>query len=128
MEGFSIFFRLHSENLFIKICSLLECIIFLLYMDRMYLNNFICTWVAEFMALINSHALWQVAVQTTQMKMTPVKGFAWESFQEYVASNADSSLPAIGLLEQINTTRDNTDYLWYTTRWDIPFPHLCLML
>ena len=68
------------------------------------------------MALINSHALWQVTIQTTQMKMTPIKGFAWESFQEYVTSNADSSLTAIGLLEKINTTRDNIDYLWYTMR------------
>lgn len=61
----------------------------------------------------------KVTVQTSQMKMAPVKGFAWESFQEYVASNEDSSLTAVGLLEQINTTRDNTDYLWYTTSVEV---------
>ncbi|KAH9326722.1 hypothetical protein KI387_006900 [Taxus chinensis] len=61
----------------------------------------------------------KVSVQTTKMKMTPVKGFAWESFQENIASFEDSSITAVGLLEQINTTRDNSDYLWYTTSIEV---------
>jgi len=42
----------------------------------------------------------------------------WERYDEEVASLADNSLiTANGLLEQINVTRDTSDYLWYITRW-----------
>eukprot|EP01018_Ginkgo_biloba_P020961 Gb_12091 [translate_table: standard] len=63
----------------------------------------------------------KVGVQTSQMKMAPGNngGLAWESFNEDIASFAESSITATGLLEQINTTRDSTDYLWYTTSVEV---------
>ncbi|KAI3463273.1 hypothetical protein Pfo_019936 [Paulownia fortunei] len=58
----------------------------------------------------------RIGAQSAQMKMTPVsKGFAWQSYNEETASYEDNSFTMVGLREQINTTRDNTDYLWYTT-------------
>lgn len=61
----------------------------------------------------------QVGVQTSQMEMIPTNKevFSWETFNEDLTSLDDSSsFTAVGLLEQINVTRDATDYLWYTTR------------
>jgi hypothetical protein len=58
-------------------------------------------------------------VQTSQMQMLPTNThmFSWESFDEDISSLDDSfSLSAPGLLEQINVTRDASDYLWYITR------------
>jgi hypothetical protein len=46
------------------------------------------------------------------MKMSPVPihgGLSWKAF------NDDSSFTVTGLLEQINATRDLSDYLWYST-------------
>ncbi|CAI9753764.1 unnamed protein product [Fraxinus pennsylvanica] len=59
----------------------------------------------------------RVGAQSAQMKMTPVGSeFSWQSYNEETApSYEDNSFTTIGLLEQINTTRDQTDYLWYTT-------------
>ncbi|XP_077210114.1 beta-galactosidase-like [Tasmannia lanceolata] len=59
----------------------------------------------------------RVGVQTTQMIMTPVSndGFSWVSYNEETASYDDDSITTVGLLEQINVTRDVTDYLWYMT-------------
>lgn len=61
----------------------------------------------------------QVGVQTSQMEMQPTNKevFSWETFNEDLTSLDDrSTFTAVGLLEQINVTRDATDYLWYTTR------------
>ncbi|KAJ4717902.1 Beta-galactosidase [Melia azedarach] len=60
----------------------------------------------------------RVGAQSAQMKMTPVPvhgGFSWQAFNEGPASYSDSTFTVSGLLEQINTTRDVTDYLWYMT-------------
>lgn len=58
----------------------------------------------------------KIGAQSAQMKMTPVReGFDWESYNEEAASHGDNSFTMVGLVEQINTTRDNTDYLWYRT-------------
>lgn len=60
----------------------------------------------------------QVGAQSAQMKMTDVPihgGLSWDSFNEETASTEDSSFAMTGLLEQINTTRDVSDYLWYST-------------
>lgn len=52
-----------------------------------------------------------------QMLPTNTQMFSWESFEEDVSSLDDgSTITAPGLLEQINVTRDTSDYLWYTTR------------
>ncbi|PIN16631.1 Beta-galactosidase [Handroanthus impetiginosus] len=63
-----------------------------------------------------------VGVQTSQMEMLPTSAeiFSWETYNEDLNSLDDSStFSAVGLLEQINVTRDATDYLWYTTSIDI---------
>lgn len=51
------------------------------------------------------------------MKMTPIsRGFNWESYIEDTASSyGENSFTEVGLREQINTTWDKSDYLWYTT-------------
>jgi len=52
------------------------------------------------------------------MKMTRVPvhgGFSWQSYNDETTSSDDSSFTMAGLLEQINTTRDASDYLWYST-------------
>ncbi|XAR67634.1 Beta-galactosidase [Bertholletia excelsa] len=60
----------------------------------------------------------RVGAQTARMRMTPAvygRGFSWKSFNEEPASYDDNSFTMSGLLEQINTTRDVSDYLWYMT-------------
>ncbi|AEE86646.1 Beta-galactosidase 3 [Arabidopsis thaliana] len=64
----------------------------------------------------------KVGVQTSQMEMLPTdtKNFQWESYLEDLSSLDDSStFTTHGLLEQINVTRDTSDYLWYMTSVDI---------
>ncbi|KAF2322850.1 hypothetical protein GH714_031363 [Hevea brasiliensis] len=59
----------------------------------------------------------QVGVQTSQVQMLPTAtGLSWETFSEDVLSVDEDKITTVpGLLEQINVTRDTTDYLWYTT-------------
>lgn len=58
----------------------------------------------------------KIGAQSAQMKMTPVsRAFPWQSYNEETASYEDNSFTVVGLREQVNTTRDNTDYLWYST-------------
>lgn len=53
------------------------------------------------------------------MLPTNLEMFTWESYDEDISSLVDSStITAPGLLEQINVTRDTSDYLWYITRWE----------
>ncbi|KAK6129577.1 hypothetical protein DH2020_036678 [Rehmannia glutinosa] len=64
----------------------------------------------------------EVGVQTSHMEMLPSNAdiFSWETYNEDLTSLDDSStFSAVGLLEQINVTRDASDYLWYTTSVDI---------
>ncbi|XP_073100943.1 beta-galactosidase 5 isoform X3 [Elaeis guineensis] len=64
----------------------------------------------------------KVGVQTSQMQMLPAnsQSLMWETYDEDVASLGDNSLITIaGLLEQINVTRDASDYLWYITSVDV---------
>ncbi|KAJ7953068.1 Beta-galactosidase [Quillaja saponaria] len=64
----------------------------------------------------------KVGVQTSHMEMLPTNSqlLSWESFDEDISSLDDSStISAPGLLEQINVTRDTSDYLWYITSVDI---------
>lgn len=60
----------------------------------------------------------QIGVQTSQMQMLPssIGLLSWETFNEDLSSvNEVSKITVIGLLEQLNVTRDTSDYLWYTT-------------
>ena len=64
----------------------------------------------------------KVGVQTAHMEMLPTNAEmqSWESYDEDISSLDDSStFTTLGLLEQINVTRDASDYLWYITRIDI---------
>ncbi|CAA2988278.1 Beta-galactosidase 3 [Olea europaea subsp. europaea] len=60
-----------------------------------------------------------VGAKTSQAQMLPtnVQMFSWETFSEDIsATDVDSKITVAGLLEQLNVTRDASDYLWYTTR------------
>ncbi|GAB2269227.1 Beta-galactosidase 1 [Dionaea muscipula] len=58
----------------------------------------------------------RVGAQSATMKMTPVyQGFSWESYNEETTSTHESAFTMSGLMDQINTTRDVSDYLWYMT-------------
>ncbi|KAF8388824.1 hypothetical protein HHK36_025504 [Tetracentron sinense] len=57
----------------------------------------------------------RVGAQSTLMKMTPTTGFSWQSYNEETTSYDDTSITMAWLAEQINTTRDASDYLWYIT-------------
>ncbi|XP_061361491.1 beta-galactosidase [Gastrolobium bilobum] len=59
----------------------------------------------------------RIGAQSSLMKMTAVNSaFAWQSYNEEPASSSeDGSITAYALWEQINITRDSTDYLWYMT-------------
>lgn len=51
------------------------------------------------------------------MSPTNMRMLSWETFNEDISSNdADARITVVGLLEQLNVTRDASDYLWYTTR------------
>ncbi len=61
----------------------------------------------------------QVGVQTSQVQMLPtnVRFLSWDTFNEDISSaDDDSAITVFGLLDQLNITRDASDYLWYTTR------------
>ncbi|XVE56106.1 hypothetical protein DITRI_Ditri03aG0210700 [Diplodiscus trichospermus] len=63
-----------------------------------------------------------VGVKTSHVQMSPMnsKMFSWETYDEDISSLGKSSrITASGLLEQMNVTRDTSDYLWYTTSVDI---------
>lgn len=51
-----------------------------------------------------------------QMLLTDVSFHSWETFNEDIFSHEDDpTITATGLLEQLNLTRDTSDYLWYST-------------
>lgn len=63
-----------------------------------------------------------VGAKTPQAQLLPtnVQMFSWETFNEDIsATEVDSKLTVVGLLEQLNVTRDASDYLWYTTSVEI---------
>ncbi|KAL1805252.1 hypothetical protein ACET3Z_028320 [Daucus carota] len=54
----------------------------------------------------------------SHMKMLPVStvDFPWQSYNEEAPNSDDSdTLEMMGLYEQLNITRDSSDYLWYLT-------------
>ncbi|XP_021283666.1 beta-galactosidase 5 [Herrania umbratica] len=63
-----------------------------------------------------------VGTKTSHIQMLPTNSMmsSWETYDEDISSLGESSrLTAPGLLEQMNVTRDTSDYLWYTTSVDI---------
>ncbi|KAF9619239.1 hypothetical protein IFM89_005793, partial [Coptis chinensis] len=72
----------------------------------------------------------KVRVQTSQMQMLPSSSelLSWESYDEDISALDDNKMITTnGLLEQINVTRDTSDYLWYITSVEVnpsePFLH-----
>ncbi|KAG0486826.1 hypothetical protein HPP92_008921 [Vanilla planifolia] len=59
----------------------------------------------------------RVGVQTSLMQMKPIGGFSWQSYADDTNFEDDKSFSIVGLLEQINVTRDTTDYLWHCIWW-----------
>ncbi|KAJ0790854.1 putative beta-galactosidase [Helianthus annuus] len=58
----------------------------------------------------------KVGAQSALMKMTSEGGgFTWQSYNDVTESYDDNSFTTVGLLEQVNVTRDASDYLWYMT-------------
>lgn len=59
----------------------------------------------------------KVGFHGAHMKMLPVSaGFHWQSFTEEAPTADDGdTLQKWGLYEQLNLTRDSSDYLWYLT-------------
>ncbi|KAK4432904.1 Beta-galactosidase [Sesamum alatum] len=55
--------------------------------------------------------------KTDKGKMIPVlSGLSWQSYNEYVPSAGDDETYVMeGLWEQVNITKDYSDYLWYLT-------------
>lgn len=71
----------------------------------------------------------QVGSQTSVVEMIPtdlqpsvtdsskrLKGLQWDVFQEKAGIWSTADFKKNGLVDHINTTKDTTDYLWYTTR------------
>ncbi|KAK7840929.1 beta-galactosidase 16 [Quercus suber] len=46
---------------------------------------------------------------------------SWEEFKDEIVNFEDTSLKSNGLLEHANTTKDKSDYLWYTLRLEHNF-------
>ncbi|KAE9600122.1 putative beta-galactosidase [Lupinus albus] len=64
----------------------------------------------------------RVRVGTSQIQMVPSnsKVLSWETYNEDISSLEESSkIINSGLIEQLNATRDSSDYLWYITSVDI---------
>ncbi|XP_057490523.1 beta-galactosidase 16 isoform X1 [Actinidia eriantha] len=63
----------------------------------------------------------KVSTQYNTRSTVPVINFGsaerWEEFKEVVPNFDETSLRANTLLEQMNTTKDASDYLWYTLRF-----------
>lgn len=45
------------------------------------------------------------------------KGLSWEVFEEKAGIWGNTDFTNNGFIDHINTTKDTTDYLWYTTRF-----------
>ncbi|KAJ8442581.1 hypothetical protein Cgig2_026523 [Carnegiea gigantea] len=64
----------------------------------------------------------RVGAQTSHMQMLPTNTqlFSWEMYDEDLSSLEDRpTMTAVGLLEQINVTRDSSDYLWYMNNVEV---------
>ncbi|XP_075509695.1 beta-galactosidase-like isoform X1 [Primulina tabacum] len=63
----------------------------------------------------------RISSKVSDAKMIPVNGgLSWQSYNEETPSADDSDPLAMdGLWEQVNITRDSSDYLWYLTQVNI---------
>ncbi|KAK9062022.1 hypothetical protein SSX86_019206 [Deinandra increscens subsp. villosa] len=64
----------------------------------------------------------KIGVQSTRMTMLPANSqlFSWQTYSEDLTTSLeDSAFTTFGLLDQVNVTRDASDYLWYITSVDV---------
>ncbi|KAI7749913.1 hypothetical protein M8C21_033957 [Ambrosia artemisiifolia] len=61
----------------------------------------------------------QVSTRSMQPVITFDSSQQWQAYSEAIPQFDQTSLRSDTLLEQINTTKDTTDYLWYTMRMDL---------
>ncbi|XP_031252419.1 beta-galactosidase-like [Pistacia vera] len=62
----------------------------------------------------------RLGAQSSVKQMTPVNKFSWQSYiEESASSSDDKTFTTDGLWEQLNVTRDASDYLWYMTNVNI---------
>ncbi|MFS8010460.1 putative beta-galactosidase [Helianthus anomalus] len=64
----------------------------------------------------------KIGVQSTRMAMLPTNSqiLSWQTYsEELTTSDEDSAFTTFGLLDQVNVTRDASDYLWYITSVDV---------
>ncbi|XP_076893587.1 beta-galactosidase-like [Bidens hawaiensis] len=62
----------------------------------------------------------KVKAPSTQKKITTIATFDWQSYDEEAPSSDGGDTFAMpGLYEQLNVTRDASDYLWYLIEIDI---------
>ncbi|KAI3790070.1 hypothetical protein L2E82_02883 [Cichorium intybus] len=62
----------------------------------------------------------KVKAPSSQKTMTSVGTFSWQSYNEEApSSDGSDTLAMAGLYEQLNVTRDASDYLWYLTEANI---------
>lgn len=62
----------------------------------------------------------RLGAQSSLKQMTPVSTFSWQSYiEESASSSDDKTFTTDGLWEQLNVTRDASDYLWYMTNINI---------
>nr|BAB86232.1 putative beta-D-galactosidase [Oryza sativa Japonica Group] len=71
----------------------------------------------------------KVRSQTLMMDMVPAnlessKVDGWSIFREKYGIWGNIDLVRNGFVDHINTTKDSTDYLWYTTSFDVDGSHL----
>ncbi|KAJ1687875.1 hypothetical protein LUZ63_019265 [Rhynchospora breviuscula] len=57
----------------------------------------------------------RVSAQTSEMRMDTVESFSWQSHTEEINATEKVAFTNNMMMEQLNITRDKTDYLWYTT-------------
>lgn len=57
--------------------------------------------------------------QSSINNVDPLSAFSsgWSWFNEPVGISSENAFTKLGLLEQINTTSDQSDYLWYSLRY-----------
>lgn len=53
---------------------------------------------------------------TAQSPKRDIKPLQWEVFKERAGVWGVADFTIKGFVDHINTTKDSTDYLWYTTR------------
>ncbi|XP_047322408.1 beta-galactosidase 3-like [Impatiens glandulifera] len=64
----------------------------------------------------------KIVSHTSRIQMVPTSSMvlSWERYDEDISSIEDNpTINAVGLLEQLNVTKDASDYLWYMTSVEI---------